>query len=79
MNFTSKLKDSAKYCGRIAPTPSGFLHIGHAQTFMIAAKRAEVFQGDLILRIEDLDVQRCKPGFLEVRIRLCSIWMRCRL
>lgn len=51
------------YRGRIAPTPTGLLHVGHAHTFALAAKRAKAAQGQLILRIEDLDVARCRPEF----------------
>jgi len=47
--------------GRLAPTPTGLLHVGHARTFALAATRA----GDagLVLRIEDLDGPRCRPEF----------------
>ncbi len=51
------------YCGRLAPTPTGYLHLGHAQTFWIAQQRAQAAQGCLILRIEDLDQARCKPEY----------------
>ena len=53
------------YRGRIAPTPTGHLHLGHAQTFWIAAKRAKDFKGKLIYRCEDLDIQRCKQEYHE--------------
>ncbi|HQU08425.1 MAG: tRNA glutamyl-Q synthetase [Verrucomicrobia bacterium 21-51-4] len=53
------------YRGRLAPTPSGALHLGHACTFLWAAQRAAQAQGTLILRMEDLDSQRCKPVFAE--------------
>lgn len=53
------------YRGRIAPTPTGFLHLGHARTFALAAKRCREAAGTLILRIEDLDRQRCKKEFAE--------------
>ena len=49
------------YRGRIAPTPTGDLHVGHARTFVAAARRAEAAGGELVLRIEDLDPLRCKP------------------
>jgi len=52
-----------QYRGRIAPTPTGFLHLGHARTFLLAAKRCKEAGGTLILRIEDLDRQRCKKEF----------------
>ncbi|MFV0336690.1 MAG: glutamate--tRNA ligase family protein [Chthoniobacterales bacterium] len=51
------------YRGRIAPTPTGFLHLGHFHTFYIAQKRAQEAGGKLIYRTEDLDPQRCKSEF----------------
>ncbi|MEN9469636.1 MAG: hypothetical protein RL630_1369 [Verrucomicrobiota bacterium] len=51
------------YRGRIAPTPTGLLHIGHAATFSTAHRRAREAGGEILLRIEDLDPQRCKPEF----------------
>lgn len=53
------------YAGRIAPTPTGWLHIGHAATFAMAHRRARDAGGRLILRIEDIDLPRCKPEFTE--------------
>src|SRR5438067_8864711 len=52
-----------EYRGRIAPSPTGFLHIGHAMTFWRAQERAREAGGRLILRIEDLDSTRCRPEF----------------
>lgn len=54
---------SSKYRGRIAPTPTGYLHLGHARTFWIAMQRAQEAGGHLIYRDEDLDPLRCKPEF----------------
>ncbi len=51
------------YRGRLAPTPTGLLHLGHARTFALAARRAEQAGGALLLRIEDLDAARCRPEF----------------
>jgi glutamyl/glutaminyl-tRNA synthetase len=51
------------YRGRLAPSPTGLLHIGHARTFWIAAQRARESHGTLILRNEDLDPQRSRPDF----------------
>ncbi len=53
------------YRGRIAPSPTGLLHLGHARTFWIAAQRAAERKGKLILRNEDLDSQRCRAEFVE--------------
>ena len=47
--------------GRIAPTPTGYLHAGHARTFALAAERAR--GAGLVLRIEDLDGPRCRPEY----------------
>jgi glutamyl-tRNA synthetase len=52
------------YRGRIAPSPTGYLHLGHARTFWIAQQRARSASGTLILRNEDLDRARCKPEFV---------------
>ncbi len=54
---------SGIYRGRIAPTPSGSLHLGHARTFWTAQERAHQRGGVLVLRNEDLDPDRCKPQF----------------
>lgn len=54
-----------EYRGRLAPSPTGLLHVGHARTFWVAAERASQHQGTLILRNEDLDPQRCRPQFVE--------------
>ncbi len=51
------------YRGRLAPSPTGYLHLGHARTFWIARQRAEAAGGTLILRSDDLDSARCRPEF----------------
>jgi len=56
------------YRGRLAPTPSGLLHLGHARTFWVAHQRARQHHGKLLYRNEDLDVDRCKPEFREAAI-----------
>ena len=57
-----------KYRGRIAPTPTGYLHLGHAATFSTAYKRAKAADGEIIFRNEDLDPHRCKPEFIQASI-----------
>jgi glutamyl-tRNA synthetase len=58
--------DSISTCrGRIAPSPTGLLHLGHARTFWTAAQRAAERNGVLIFRNEDLDSQRCRPEFVQ--------------
>lgn len=56
------------YRGRLAPSPTGYLHLGHARTFLIAAHRARERNGTLVLRNEDLDPQRCRQQFVEAMI-----------
>jgi len=56
---------TATYRGRLAPSPTGYLHLGHARTFWVAWQRARAAHGKLIFRNEDLDYQRCKPEFVK--------------
>ena len=56
---------TSRYTGRLAPSPTGLLHLGHAATFLIAHDRARAANGRLWLRIDDLDPQRSKEHFIE--------------
>ncbi|MEW6156137.1 MAG: tRNA glutamyl-Q(34) synthetase GluQRS [Verrucomicrobiota bacterium] len=56
------------YRGRLAPSPTGYLHLGHARTFWIAQERCREANGVLLLRNEDLDGPRCKKEFVEAMI-----------
>ncbi len=56
------------YRGRLAPSPTGLLHVGHARTFWAAYTRARDTGGTLILRMDDLDAERCKPEFADAAI-----------
>lgn len=60
--------NSRLYRGRLAPSPTGYLHLGHARTFWIAQERARAHGGTLILRNEDLDRNRCRPHFVTAMI-----------
>ena len=51
------------YRGRLAPSPTGLLHLGHARTFWTAQERARAAGGTLLLRNDDLDTARCRPEF----------------
>jgi len=62
------VSERVHYRGRLAPSPTGLLHIGHARTFWIAAQRAREHQGTLILRNEDLDPQRSRAEFAQAMI-----------
>lgn len=54
----------ASYRGRIAPSPTGYLHLGHARTFWTAQERCRERRGRLVLRNEDLDRDRCRAEFV---------------
>jgi glutamyl/glutaminyl-tRNA synthetase len=51
------------YTGRLAPSPTGLLHLGHARTFWRAYERARTANGTLWLRDEDLDPHRSHVEF----------------
>ncbi len=48
---------------RFAPSPTGYLHLGHAFSALTAWDSARAAGGSLALRIEDIDVARCRPEF----------------
>ena len=52
----------SRYVGRLAPSPTGALHLGNVRTFMIAWLRARSQGGKVIMRMEDLDHPKDKPG-----------------
>src|SRR5271167_4554590 len=56
------------YRGRLAPSPTGLLHIGHACSFWTAHQRSLAHYGTLVLRNEDLDPQRAKTKFAEAMV-----------
>jgi glutamyl-Q tRNA(Asp) synthetase len=51
------------YVTRFAPSPTGWLHLGHALSALTAAQAARVAGGRFLLRIEDIDTIRCRPAF----------------
>lgn len=52
-----------KVVTRFAPSPSGYLHLGHAFAALFAERSARAAQGRFLLRIEDLDSARCRPEY----------------
>ncbi len=48
---------------RFAPSPNGYLHLGHAYSALLNADLARQSGGQLLLRIEDIDPARCRPEF----------------
>jgi glutamyl-tRNA synthetase len=55
--------------GRLAPSPSGRLHLGHARTFALAWAHARGRGGRVRLRLEDLDQSRCRPEHVQRTFR----------
>jgi len=51
--------------GRLAPSPTGELHIGHARSFLLAWWSARSRGGKVLLRLEDLDGERSTPAFID--------------
>ena len=64
----SRPSDGTSYRGRLAPSPTGYLHIGHARTFFVAWQRAKQANGALVLRMEDLDPERSRAAYAEAAI-----------
>lgn len=48
---------------RFAPSPTGLLHLGHAHSALFAWKMARDNDGQFLLRVEDIDLTRCRPEF----------------
>jgi glutamyl-tRNA synthetase len=57
-----------RYRGRLAPSPTGLLHLGHARTFWVAQERSRAKGGTLVLRNEDLDSTRYRMEFVEAML-----------
>ena len=48
---------------RFAPSPNGYLHLGHALSALLNADMARANNGRLLLRVEDIDTARCRPEY----------------
>src|SRR5690242_14568199 len=64
-NIDRLLQELKQYRGRLAPSPTGYLHLGHARTFWTAQERARAAKGTLVLRNEDLDRSRVRSEFIQ--------------
>ncbi len=58
----------SSYRGRLAPSPTGHLHLGHARTFWVAQDRAQAAGGTLVLRNDDLDATRFRLDFVDAML-----------
>lgn len=59
---------------RFAPSPNGYLHLGHALSALLNADAARAAGGRMLLRIEDIDVTRCRPEY-EAAIHEDLAWL----
>lgn len=59
------LEAATGFVTRFAPSPTGRLHLGHAYSGLTAWRAARAAQGRFLLRIEDIDLTRCKPQFTD--------------
>ncbi len=69
MHANSTRDAGLEVVGRLAPSPTGHLHLGHARSFLVAWWHARSRNGRIALRIEDLDVDRVKPGMIDATLR----------
>ncbi len=58
-------EDPSKPILRFAPSPNGYLHLGHAYSALVTEKIAKKLGGTWLLRIEDIDKERSRPDFIE--------------
>ncbi|QCR23723.1 glutamate--tRNA ligase family protein [Pontibacter sp. SGAir0037] len=65
MEHPAHLQTKAPLKTRIAPTPSGYLHLGNVLSFAITWALARQQQGELVLRIDDIDNERVRSAYVE--------------
>jgi glutamyl/glutaminyl-tRNA synthetase len=65
---------------RLAPTPSGYVHLGNAVNFQLVSWLAEQEGGDVVLRVDDTDASRHRPEYVDdifdVLEWMCVSWDR---
>ena len=54
--------------GRYAPSPTGQLHLGNARTALLAYWQTKAQTGQFVMRVEDLDLQRSRPEFVQANL-----------
>lgn len=59
---------------RFAPSPTGFLHLGHVHSCLFAVNAAKAAGGRFLLRIEDIDPNRCRPEY-EAMLKEDLAWL----
>lgn len=66
--------DTPTVITRFAPSPTGFLHLGHVHSCLFAVNAAKAANGRFLLRIEDIDPSRCRPDY-EVMLKEDLAWL----
>ena len=66
--------DAPPVTTRFAPSPTGFLHLGHVHSCLFAVNAAQAAGGRFLLRIEDIDPNRCRPEY-EVMLKEDLAWL----
>jgi len=66
----------SRFVTRFAPSPTGLLHLGHAFSALTAFEAARDAGGTCLLRIEDIDVTRCRPEYEEAILKDLA-WLGC--
>lgn len=61
--------DCRDVAGRLAPSPTGPLHLGNAWAFLLAWLSARSGHGKIFLRIEDIDTARSRPGYVDLLLQ----------
>jgi glutamyl-tRNA synthetase len=72
--MTAGKPDTPQVVGRFAPSPSGPMHLGNARTALLAWLDVRARGGSMLLRIEDLDRERCRPEHIEL-VRRDLAWL----
>ena len=65
MSMQNKIVTQGPIVTRFAPSPSGYLHLGHAYSAWFAERIAKEAEGNFLLRIENIDKNRCRPEYEE--------------
>jgi glutamyl-tRNA synthetase len=60
--------DTSPVRGRFAPSPTGALHLGNARTALLAWLHARAAGGAFVMRVEDLDFGRVRPGIMQTQL-----------
>jgi hypothetical protein len=66
------LESKVSLRGRLATSPTGYLHAGHAPDLLARAGALSRPARDLVLRVEDLDRDRCRPEYREAVLLRCK-------